>query len=71
MRWLAPLTILFLACSVVLGALALSNLVPDPLMDAAFWLAVVSFLGLFIALLFTEAEGCITRGRLKDREVRG
>ena len=71
MRWLTPLTIVFLGCSLVLGALALTNLVADPLMDAAFCLSVVTFLGLFIALMVSEAAGSITQQRIHDREVRG
>lgn len=71
MRWLTPLTILFLGCSVILGVLALTNIVPDPLMDTAFCLAVITFLALFTTMLFTEAEGSITQQRMHDREIRG
>lgn len=71
MRWLTPLTILFLCFSLVLGAVALTNLSPDPLMDAAFCLCVVTFLGLFVSMLLAEADGSITQQRMHDREVRG
>ena len=67
MRWAPALTILFLACSLVLGVVALTDSVRDPLMDVAFFVAVVSFLGLFVRMLMSEADKTITRQRLHER----